>query len=135
MTDIRRTVDEIRFLLQDEMIDLTDQLRQCATDYVQQCREANIRLRKCEEFLNQGLRAEAIHDAEIAPNLLDLVATLDFPEREQFIQLLIAYSQPRPEPLLLDVAARLNEAYALHEPLERLLERHRLYALARCPLT
>lgn len=134
MTDIRRTVDEIRFLLQDEMIDLTDQLRQCSADYIQQSREANIRLRKCEEFLNQGLRAEAIHDAEIAPNLLDLVAILDFPEREQFIQLLIAYSQPRPEPLLLDVAATLNEAYALHEPIERLLDRHRLYALARSPL-
>lgn len=135
MTELRRTIDEIRFLIQDDGFVVTDQMTQCAQDYAVLCREANVRLRKCEEFLNQGLRSEALHIAEIAPNLLDLVAQLDFPEREQWVELLVGYSLPKPEPLLLDVAATLNEAYAVQEPLQRLLDQHRLYALARSPLT
>ena len=135
MTELRRTIDEIRFLIQDDGFVVTDQMTHCADDYAVQCREANVRLRKCEEFLNQGLRSEALHIAEITPNLLDLVGQLDFPEREQWVELLAGYSLPKPEPLLLDVAATLNEAYAVQEPLQRLLDQHRLYALARSPLT
>jgi len=80
MADLRRTIDEIRSLMQDEVIELTAQLEQLASEFAQGCREANERLRKCEEFLNQGLRAEALHFAELAPNLLDQVGMLDFPE-------------------------------------------------------
>ncbi len=135
MTELRRTIDEIRFVLQDEAFVVTDQLMQCIADYSLQCHDANVRLRKCEEFLNQGLRSEALHLAEITPNLLDTVGMLDFPEREQWVNLLAAYSLPKPEPLLLGVAAVLNEAYAVQQPLQRLLDQHRLHALARSPLT
>ncbi len=135
MAELRRTIDEIRFVLQDEAFSITDQLMQCIADYSLQCHEANVRLRKCEEFLNQGLRSEALHLAEISPNLLDLVALLDFPEREQWVNLLAGYSLPKPEPLLLGVAAYLTEAYAIQQPLQRLLDQHRLHALARSPLT
>ena len=135
MADLRRTIDEIRFVLQDEAFSITDELMQCIADYSLQCHEANVRLRKCEELLNQGLRSEALHLADISPNLLDLVALLDFPEREQWINLLSGYSLPKPEPLLLGVASYLNEAYAVQQPLQRLLDQHRVHALARSPLT
>ncbi|MES2790446.1 MAG: hypothetical protein V4719_12620 [Planctomycetota bacterium] len=135
MTELRRTIDEIRFLLQDDAFVVTDQLTQCAADYAIQCHDVNVRLRKCEEFLHQGLRSEALHLAEMAPNLLDLLGQLDFPERSEWVDLLVGYSLPKPEPLLVDVAATLNEAYAIQEPMQRLLDQHRLYALARSPLT
>ena len=135
MTELRRTIDEIRFVLQDDAFAITDQLMQCIADYSLQCHDANVRLRKCEEFLNQGLRSEALHLAELSPDLLDLVALLDFPERSQWVNLLVGYSLPKPEPLLLGVAGFLNEAYAIQQPLERLLDQHRVHALARSPLT
>ena len=134
MTELRRTIDEIRFLIENDTFVVTDELTQCASAYAVRCREANVRLRKCEEFLNQGLRSEALHISELAPNLLDLTSQLDFPEREQWVELLAGYSLPLPESLLLDVAGLLNEAYALQEPLQRMLDQHRLYALARSPL-
>ena len=135
MTELRQTIDEIRFVIQEDAFAVTDQLTQCAADYAAHCREANARLRKCEEFLRQGLRSEAIHFAELAPNLLDVLVQLDFPERGEWVELLTGYALPAPEPLLHDVAAALNEAYAVQEPLKRLLAQHRLYALARCPLS
>ena len=92
------------------------------------------RLRKCGELLKAGLRSEAIQQAEMEPNLLDIVATLDFPEREIWTQFASQYGIVSPAPLPLDIAAELNEAYAIEQPLGALLARHRLLALARSPL-
>ena len=93
-----------------------------------------MRLRRCDECVKQGLRSEALHLAEAAPNLLDVVAVLDFPERQQMLDVVSMYFLSIPEPLLLDVASALNEAYAQHEPLQKLLDVHRLLALGRSPL-
>ncbi|WP_146118793.1 hypothetical protein [Blastopirellula marina] len=81
-----------------------------------------------------GLRTEAIQLAEAEPNLIELVTQLDFPEREAWEELVTMYQLPRMEPLLLDMAEMLNEAYADQEPLAKLLTTHRLMALAKSPL-
>ncbi|MBM4078007.1 MAG: hypothetical protein FJ267_20450, partial [Planctomycetes bacterium] len=81
------------------------------------------------------MRSEALQLAEQTPNLLDVVAVLDFAERDQLIDVVNMYFFTPPEPLLLDVASVLNEAYAQHEPLQKLLDSHRLLALGRSPLS
>ena len=50
--------------------------------YDQAVRLVNDRLRKCDELLQKGLRAEAIQEAKIEPNLFDVVSILNFDERE-----------------------------------------------------
>ena len=134
MSELQSTIDEIRFLLQAEVVELTDGFQELAAEYDRVSREANERLRKCEDFLRRGLRSEALHLCEATPNLLDVVAQLDFPERPQWLDALRMYFLPEPQPLLFDVAGALNEAYAIQEPLKRLLDTHRLLALARSPL-
>lgn len=134
MPDPRRIIDEIRFSLQTEVYEATPELKELASDFAAECREVNSRLRRCGEFLKQDLRSEALQFADAEPKLLDLVAILDFPERANWDALVKLCDLPRPEPLLLDVAEELNGAYAAVQPLERLLERHRLLALRRAPL-
>jgi len=134
VAEYQRIIDEIRFQLQSSDCELTDELRQLASAYSAACREVNQRLRRCGEFLRLGLRSEAIQFAEAEPNLLDLVTRLDFPKREAWEELVTMYQLPRMEPLLLDMAEMLNEAYAEQEPLEKLLSTHRLMALAKSPL-
>lgn len=134
MTEIQRVVDELRFLLQREVVEQSDELTSLLAKYSAQCREVNVRLRRCDECVKQGLRSEALHLADAAPNLLDAVAVLDFPERQQLLDVLSMYFLAPPEPLLLEVASALNEAYAQHEPLQKLLDSHRLLALGRSPL-
>lgn len=135
MTDVRQSVDELRFLLQREAIEQSAELERLLADYAAACHEVNHRLRKCEECLKQGLRSEALHLAEASPNLLDYVALLDFPERGLLDEVVGIYSLPPPEPLLLEVASALNEAYAAQQPLQKLLDAHRWHALARSPLS
>src|SRR5690606_28462413 len=71
---------------------------------------------------------------EAQPSLLDMVAALDMPELPDWENLCAMYELPRPPRLLLDVAAELNQAYSVEQPLQSLLRRHRLLALAGAPL-
>lgn len=134
MNEYQEVVDELRFILQREVIEQNDALTDLVARYSKYCHDVNVRLRRCEECLKQGLRSEALHLAEANPNLSDAVAVLDFSEREQLIEVVELYFLAAPEPLLLEVAASLNRAYAEHEPLEKMLELHRLLALGRAPL-
>jgi hypothetical protein len=132
---MQRIVDEVRFRLQSGDCELNDELKRLAGEFAGLCHAINTRLRRCGDFLKQGLRAEAIQLADAEPNLLDSYATVDFPERAEWDAIVSMYQLPAAEPLLSDVAQDLNEAYSLQQPLEKLLDRHRLLALCRAPLS
>jgi hypothetical protein len=131
MLDYQRIVDDVRSSLLSRGGDGLDFLRAAAADYSVACDEANERLRQCGSLLRQGLRSEAIRLGDIEPNLLDVVALLDFPERAQWIDYSTRSGMAPPQPLLLDVATELNAAYAVEQPLASLLQQHRLLALSR----
>lgn len=134
MLDYQRIVEEIRSFLQAVDQTYSDQVRDLAARYAEACREVNQRLRRCEEFLQKGLRSEAIHLAQAEPILLDVVAILDFLELDTWREIVMAYSLPASPKLLLATAEALNEAYTIVQPLEHLLKKHRLLALSRAPL-
>lgn len=134
MSDYQRAIDQLRFQLESDNLELTTELERLGEEYAEACRLANARLRRCGDFLRKGLRSEAIHFAETSPNLLEFVGLLDFPEREQWDELVSLYQLPQPEPLQLELAEQLNEAYTAQQPIENLIDRHRLLALARAPL-
>lgn len=134
MSSYSELVDELRFCLAADHIELNDELRSLAERYAAACHEVNRRLQRCEEFLKRELRAEAIQFAETEPPLLDAVTVLEFPERSEWDQTVSLYQLPRAEYLLLGISETLNEAYSRHAPLDSLLRRHRRLALARAPL-
>jgi hypothetical protein len=134
MSDCQRLIDNIRGILASSGSMPEDVVSTAATELSAACESANDRLRRCGELLRSGLRSEAIQQCEMEPNLLNLVATLDFPELPEWNSCLQSQGFLAQEPLLMDVAAELNEAYALEQPLAALLRRHRLLALARGPL-
>ena len=134
MTDYQRLIDNIRNLLQSANAATPDRVEGVATEYVIACSDVNDRLRQCGELLRQGLRSEAIEAAEAEPNLLNLVSLLDFPELPEWQRLMRSSRVLVAESPLIEIAAELNEAYALEQPVAALLKRHRLLALARSPL-
>ena len=81
MSDHQRLVDDIRSFLHSSDQTLTDTVKELASSHVSACQEVNARLRRCADFLQQGLRSEAIHLAQADPVLLDDLAVLDFLER------------------------------------------------------
>lgn len=134
MIQYQQLIDEIRTQLEAEELTLNDELKRLAAEYAALCKEISRRLRKCDDLLRRGLRAEALHLAEEEPKLLDLVNVADFPLRQDFVDLVSLYGQPRPESISVAVVEALNEAYFEQQPLEKLLDWHRLLALGQAPL-
>lgn len=132
--DHQRIVEEIQSDLAYDAVMPDITVDALAADYAVVCEDANQRLRECADLLRRGLRGEAIQRCEIEPNLLDVVAVLDFPERAGWCDLLRQSGRAVPPALLMDAAAELNAAYAVDQPLTALMKRHRLLALARAPL-
>ncbi|HMC64682.1 MAG TPA: hypothetical protein VKI65_07070, partial [Gemmataceae bacterium] len=71
MTDYQRIVDDIRSFLHSSDQTQSEALKEMAVAYAGACQEANQRLRRCDEFLQKGLRSEAVHFADAEPVLLD----------------------------------------------------------------
>lgn len=134
MTDPHQAVDDLRSFCQAADQVLTDGLRESANAYHDHCLTANQRLRRCEEFLRKGLRTEALQLAETEPPLLDTIAALDFPERDQWDSLAANYGITAAPRLNVATAEALNRAYAEQEPLQKLLREHRRLNISRAPL-
>jgi hypothetical protein len=134
MTDYQRLIDNIRAFLASANQMKTPQLVEWSDQYAQACTEANERLRRCLDYLQKGLRTEAIHAAEEQPNLLDLVAMLDLQEIEAWKAICFQYEVTDAPELAMESAAALNEAYVEGESAKSLLTRHRLLALAGAPV-
>ena len=135
MTTHQQLTDDIRGLVQADDQRLTDEMRRLAAEYAPACRTANERLRRCMDLIGRGLRSEAIQRAEVDPPLLDLVNELDLAEwQTAWDELCSLYELPRAEPLRLELAEAIHEAYAELEPLNALLIKHRKLALAHAPL-
>lgn len=133
MLDYQRIVEDLRSFVRGSG-PLSETMRRRAEEYEAACHEVNERLRRCEDYLRQGLRSEALHFAEGEPVLLDAVAVLDFPGRAQWEQAATQHQLPSPPRLLLETAEALNRAYAQEQALADLLGEHRRLALARAPL-
>ena len=131
---VQQAIDEIRNFVATGQSVASESLRTYAETYGTACREANDRLRRCDDALRRGLRGEAIRLADTEPNLLDLVASLDFPELPLWRRVCIDNGLPDAPGLLIEQAAALNEAYATEQPLASLMAHHRLMALARAPM-
>jgi hypothetical protein len=134
MSDIRRTIETIRGCLHSPDLTLSPQLREAAELYAESCRQLNERLGRCESSLRQGLRTEAIRQAEIDPDVMELAAELDFEGRDLWEERLIMNEADTPPPINRKAVELLNRAYAEEAPLAELLKHHRLLALARAPL-
>lgn len=134
MSDYQQFVDEIRFALQSEDCELTEDLRAAALGYAQACHEVNQRLRKIGSYLDGGLRSEAIQLAAASPSIEEVIGTLTFPELEAWKDVVAIYDLPRSEPLNHEVISQLQEAQVIELPLQNLLSQHRLLALHRAPL-
>ncbi len=111
-----------------------DETADLAASYITLVKEANDRLRRCAEYLQRGMRSEAIHLAECQPRLLELAEALRLPDPAVWTRACMAHGLPPPPELLTDGLDKIEEAFGIERALEPLLARHRLLALAQSPV-
>jgi hypothetical protein len=128
-------VDQIRAILKGRAAISREMLEPLVDEYTEQVLRVNERLQRCEGLLRKGLRSEAIQLADLEPRILDQVALLDFPELEDWEEILRFYGLETPISLLVDVALQLQDAMLSEQPLNSVLKQHRKLAIARAPLS
>jgi hypothetical protein len=134
MADYQQLVDEIRYVLLAGDHAVGERLERIASSYAEACDDVNRQLRRCELFLQKGLRSEALQFADVEPPLRQIVAILNFSERAQWDQFTVACGLPSAPRLLLATATALKDAYSNVQPLEPLLRKHRELALSHASL-
>ena len=128
---------------------LIQQIRQClakgeqaplseverlAEAYRERVEAINHRLERCVELLREGLAGEAVHQAELAPPVLEEAAALDLPEFDDWHALCLQNEVAPPPGVNTHAVEELDEAYPRHQAIEPLLAAHRRLALGRAPL-
>ncbi len=126
--------DRIRKQLEQPDGVTADALEPLADEFGRETVQVNARLTECVHLLRKGLRSEAIQRAFMKPNILDWSARLDFPELDEWLDILKFYGITVPTLLDRDAAQQLQEAIVDAQPLEELLRQHRRLAIAKAPL-
>jgi hypothetical protein len=134
MADPRQLVESIRGFIRAEGSVIGAPVASTAAEYAEMCRETNVRLKRCADFLHEGLIGEAVEFAAARPPLLDLIATLDFQEAPDWDRMCEQMSLARAERLELNTSIILHAAKERYEPIRELLGKYRYLALARSPL-
>ena len=128
------TVDEIRFALEKRDGVSEGDMQTLASAYRDEVKRVNQRLDESVMLLRKGLRSEAIQRIEMRPNALELAVELDFPEWDEWNEILQFMAIPLPPRLKHEYISQINEAILEVLPLEALMRRHRRLAIAKAPL-
>ena len=128
LREIKRLLDRYNGTASSEAADLLDRQLELVDGI-------NARLERCVDFLRKGLHGEAIHQANIAPNVLDEAAVLSGPEATAWSQLCEEAQLGRAPSVDENLIIEVDQAFARGDGNDPLLSRHRLLALARAPLT
>ncbi|MEM9419622.1 MAG: hypothetical protein AAGA25_11320, partial [Planctomycetota bacterium] len=136
MPNARQISQRINELLEADSVSVSSaELSSLATSYADLSRRAHDRLARCHDLLAEGLRSEAIQEADLEPSLLKLVAALEIKDFRGWSDCCQKHNLPLPSPLSRHVAAELNRGYAADQLVAPLLREYRFRCLARRPLT
>ena len=131
MTDITQRIRES--LRQRDGI-TEEAMRLLASEYSEEVSRINKRLANVGSLLDKGLKSEAIHQASIAPDVVDDASVFDFPEAEEWFDILQLLGVPAPPAVNRERANQINAAIVENQRLTGQLKNHRKMALARAPL-
>lgn len=134
MRDEQRTVDQIKACLLSATATPLDELRPLAEHYRQVCETANARLARCDQYLRQKLRTEAVELAEQAPPALELAAVLDFHGVEAWAAVCRRHGLAEPPPIPAETVSWLNRAYVEEFSVGDLMAAYRGQCLQGAPL-
>ncbi|MBQ6472480.1 MAG: hypothetical protein IJJ33_10885, partial [Victivallales bacterium] len=125
MTPEQQLIQQITQLLSASQLENNAQLRDLASQYAEVTQEAVRRLARCADYLNRGMRSEAVGEARNAPPLLELCKTLEFTEARKWRNLCESAHLPVPAEINEKQIAQLREAVSNEQNLEPLLKQYR----------
>ncbi len=121
----KQLVDQIRELTRSGELERNPVVEEFAEQFAELCHEACGRLRRGAEFIEKGMRSEAVHEAETPPPLLELVALLRFDEMKRWRNICIDLELTSFPDIPTDTVARLREECERERVFSPLLKEYR----------
>lgn len=125
MTPEQQLIQQICQLLESGHIDRNPLLEDYAEQFVELCRQANERLLRCQDYIDKGMRSEAVHEAHSAPDLLALGEMLQFEGLKKWRNLCADLELAVFQPLNDELLARLRRECEREQELMPLLKEYR----------
>lgn len=120
-----RLVSQIRDFVRTENPEPTPEIEDLAEQYAELCEVVNERLIKCGDFLDKGMRSEAVHEMQVPPPLLEQVDVLNFREVTKWRNLCEDMGLRVFTPVRVDIVDRLRSEATTEEALAPLLNEYR----------
>ncbi len=125
MTPAQRLVNRIREFVNGFNQEPTPAVHEMAQQYAEICRSLNDRLAKSAEFLQKGMRSEAVQEATEPPSVFSLADTLHFAELKKWRNLCLDLGMTPPPEIDTATTERLQEECSTEQFLTPLLREFR----------
>ena len=125
MTPEEKLISRIRDFCRGDASEKTPQAEEWAEQFADLCERLNGRLRRCADYLDRGLRSEAVYEARMSPPLVDTADRASFNEITQWRNYCKDFGLTVPPPLHLEIVDRLRTEQETESRLEPLLRKYR----------
>lgn len=125
MTPEQQLIQQIIQLINSSQLERNPLLEDYAEQFSEMCRLANDRLLRCADYLDKGMRSEAIHEAQTQPDLFHLSELLASDGLRKWKNICIDLELARFQPLNESILTRLRSEMKLEEDLSPLLKEYR----------
>ncbi|RMF94039.1 MAG: hypothetical protein D6741_13010, partial [Planctomycetota bacterium] len=130
----QHVIDDIREAVASPADIDNDRMAALAEEYAELCRNVVKRISECVDLVRSGETAEALRLAEHEPRLIDLMALVDFPERDTWTDLCRLLGLPLPPSLEVSHLDILQEIYQSSTGVDELRRQWCFLNIVRAPL-
>ncbi len=127
MTPEQQLIQQIQQMLAAANIEKNDALEDLAIQFAELCDATNARLARCSDYIDKGMRSEAVNEMHNSPDLLVLSELLLFDDAKKWRNLCIDMEMAVFQPLDIQLLEKLKKAAAIEQELEPLLRDYRRY--------
>jgi hypothetical protein len=123
----QQLIQNIVELLDNDQLERNPVVEEYAEQYAELCQDIVTRLQRCAEYLDRGMRSEAVHEATGAPSLLQLVEVVRFPELRKWANVVADLELAAFPQIPVEIVERLRQECAIEEGLGPLLKEYRRF--------
>ena len=125
MTPEQQLIHQIQQVLGSASLEKNAALEDLALQFAELCDAANARLARCSDYIDKGMRSEAVNEAHNLPDLLVLADLLSFDGARKWRNLCADLEMTVFQPLDSNLLEKLRQAVARETDMEPLLREYR----------
>jgi hypothetical protein len=123
----QQLIQNIVEIIDNDQLERNPVVEEFAEQYAELCQDIVVRLQRCAEYLDRGMRSAAVHEATGAPSLLELVDVVRFPELRKWANVVADLELAAFPQIPQEIVERLRQECTVEADLAPLLKEYRRF--------